>query len=88
MDAEAFIEKIEEFSSLYKKWWFEPLAEFKEEYLRENADVAELAKKDKYFYSAKYSKALKEFQAELRNRRGLITDVTHQTVQKPGKICR
>jgi hypothetical protein len=34
-----------------------------------------LAKKDRYFYSAKYSKALKEFQAEIRNRRDLISEI-------------
>jgi hypothetical protein len=75
MNVEAFTEKIEEFSSLYKKWWFEPLAKFKEEYLGQNPDVAELAKKNKYFYSAKYSKALEEFQSRLRSQNDLMSEI-------------
>ena len=75
MDVKTFIAKLEEFSSLYKKWWFEPLAKFKEEYLKEHPDVAELDKKNKYFYSADYSKALKEFQTNLRNQSDLIGEI-------------
>jgi hypothetical protein len=75
MDVKVFIAKLEVFSSLYKKWWFEPLANFQEEYLIEHPDIAELAKKKKYFYSADYSKALKEFQVSLRNQSDLISEI-------------
>lgn len=75
MDVKIFIAKLEEFSSLYKKWWFDPLAKFEEEYLEEHPDVAELAKKSKYFYSSKYVKALKEFQVDLRNQSDLISEI-------------
>ena len=75
MDVTTFILKVEEFSSAYNEQWFKPLAAFKEKYFRENPDVAELAKANRYFPSSKYKKALDEFYSKINRPADLIKDI-------------
>jgi hypothetical protein len=60
MKAQTFITKLKDFSSRYKEWWFKPFIKFREDYSNGLEH---------------YSKALKEFELQLRNQNDLIGEI-------------
>jgi hypothetical protein len=67
MDTQTFINDLNEFSSQYKVWWYEPYNIFHENYLKEHPNFS----KSKEGMLA-YIKALGELEAKLRQEKDLI----------------